>query len=118
MPLEAVVVVALAYAFAFTNGFHDAANSIATLIATRAARPGPALALATVCIFVGPFLLGSAVATTVAGIVDVDRDATTEVVGAGLLAALGWNAFTWYRGLSSSSSPAPVGGLGGAAAAA
>ena len=58
MDLGLVVAVALAFAFAFTNGFHDASNSIATLVATRAARPGPALVLATACILAGPFLLG------------------------------------------------------------
>lgn len=112
------VTVALALAFAFTNGFHDAANSIATLVATRAARPGPALALATACILAGPFLLGSAVADTIAGIVDVPRDELLEVVAAALLAALAWNLATWYRGLPSSSSHALVGGLAGAALAA
>jgi len=112
-----VAAVVLAFAFAFTNGFHDASNSIATLVATRSARPGPALVLATACILVGPFLLGSAVARTIAGIVDVDPDSTVEVVTAALLAALGWNLATWYRGLPSSSSHALVGGLAGAAIA-
>lgn len=112
-----VLVVALAYAFAFTNGFHDASNSIATLIATRAGRPGPALFLATSCILVGPFLLGSAVADTIAGVIDVEPDETVAVVGAALVAALVWNLFTWSRGLPSSSSHALVGGLAGAAIA-
>ncbi len=113
-----VVAVALAFAFAFTNGFHDASNSIATLVATRAARPGPALGLATACILAGPFLLGSAVADTIAGIVDVEPDETVAVVTSALLAALTWNFATWYRGLPSSSSHALVGGLVGAAIAA
>jgi PiT family inorganic phosphate transporter len=111
--------VALAFAFAFTNGFHDASNSVATLVATGAARPGPALSLAVVFVFLGPFVLGSAVAETVAGIVDVPPSETVEVVTAALLAALGWNLWTWYRGLPSSSSHALVGGLiGGAIGAA
>jgi PiT family inorganic phosphate transporter len=109
-----VLTVALAFLFAFTNGFHDASNSIATLIATRAGRPGPALVLATACILAGPFLLGSAVADTIAGIVDVGPDETLEVAAAALLAALAWNLATWYRGLPSSSSHALVGGLVGA----
>ena len=107
--------VALAFAFAFTNGFHDASNSIATLVATRAARPGPALVLAVAFVFVGPLLLGSAVAATIAGIVEVGPDKMTEVVVAALVSALVWNIVTWYRGLPSSSSHALVGGLVGAA---
>jgi inorganic phosphate transporter, PiT family len=112
-----VVAIALALAFAFTNGFHDASNSIATLIATRVARPVPALVLAVTCILVGPFVLGSAVATTIAGIIEVEPAETTRVVSAALLAALLWNLLTWYRGLPSSSSHALVGGLAGAAIA-
>lgn len=113
-----VLAVALALAFAFTNGFHDAANAIATLVATRSARPGPALVLAVVCIFVGPFLLGSAVARTIASIVEAEPDATLEVAVAALASALVWNVATWYRGLPSSSTHALVGGLVGASIAA
>ena len=110
--------VSLAFLFAFTNGVQDAANSIATLVATRAARPGPALALATTGVLIGPFVLGSAVADTIAGIADVGSDETVEVVTAALAAALAWNLAAWYRGLPSSSSHALVGGLAGAAIAA
>jgi PiT family inorganic phosphate transporter len=110
-----VFAVVLALAFAFTNGVQDAANSIATLVATRAGRPGRALALATAGVLVGPFLLGSAVATTIAGIVDVKTDEVVEVVTAALVAALAWNLYTWHRGLPSSASHALVGGLVGAA---
>jgi PiT family inorganic phosphate transporter len=113
-----VLAVGLAFAFAFTNGFHDASNAIATLVATRAARPGPAVLLAAAGNIIGPFLLGSAVANTIAGIVDVQPDETVEVAIAALVAALGWNLVTWYRGLPSSSSHALVGGLVGAAFAA
>jgi PiT family inorganic phosphate transporter len=112
-----VVAVVLALAFAFTNGVQDAANSIATLIATRAGRPGPALVMATLAIFAGPFLLGSAVASTVAGMVDVGPTETIGVVVAALVAALAWNAAAWYKGIPSSSSHALVGGLVGAALA-
>ena len=91
MDAGVALAVALALVFAFTNGVQDSANSIATLIATRAGRPGPALVMATVAIFAGPFLLGSAVADTVAGIVDVEPDETVEVVTAALVAALVWN---------------------------
>jgi PiT family inorganic phosphate transporter len=109
--------VVLALAFAFTNGVQDSANSIATLIATRAGRPGKALVMATAGMFIGPFLLGSAVASTIAGIVDVEADETIEVVTAALAAALVWNGFAWNKGLPSSSSHALVGGLAGAALA-
>src|SRR5918999_2871896 len=115
MDVGLVLAVGLALAFAFTNGFHDASNAIGTLIATRAGRPGPALALATACILIGPLLFGSAVAQTIAGIVDVEPEATVRVVTAALAAALLWNVATWYRGLPSSSSHALVGGLAGAA---
>jgi inorganic phosphate transporter, PiT family len=107
--------IGLALAFALTNGFHDAANSIATLVATRAARPLPAVALASVFNLLGPLLVGSAVANTIAKIVDVPADETVAVVGAGLLAATAWNLITWSRGLPSSSGHALVGGLVGAA---
>jgi PiT family inorganic phosphate transporter len=113
-----VLAIVLALAFAFTNGVQDSANSIATLIATRAGSPGRALVMASVGMFVGPFVLGSAVATTIAGIVDVEPGETIEVVSAALFAALAWNGFAWNRGLPSSSSHALVGGLSGAAVAA
>ena len=113
-----VVAVVLAFAFAFTNGVHDASNAIATLVATRAARPGPAVALAAAGNLIGPLVLGSAVANTIAGIADIEPDDTVEVATAALLAALGWNLLTWYRGLPSSSSHALGGGLVGAAVAA
>ena len=101
-------------AFAVTNGFHDAANAIATLVATRGARPGAALALAAVCNLLGPLLLGAAVANTIATIVEVPPARTVPVVGAALTAAVVWNLLTWWRGLPSSSSHALVGGLVGA----
>jgi PiT family inorganic phosphate transporter len=108
------IAVVLAFVFAFTNGFHDESNSIATLVATRAARPGPALALAVAFVFIGPLVLGSAVAATIAGLVDVPAGEMTEVVTAALVAALLWNLATWYLGLPSSSGHALVGGLVGA----
>jgi PiT family inorganic phosphate transporter len=112
-----VLAIALALAFAFTNGVQDSANSIATLVATRAGRPGPALVTATVAILLGPFLLGSGVADTVAGLVDVESEETTRVVACALVAALLWNLAAWNRGIPSSSSHALVGGLAGAALA-
>jgi PiT family inorganic phosphate transporter len=107
--------IAAALAFAFTNGVHDASNAIAALVATRAARPGQALVLAAACTIAGPLLLGSAVANTVGGIVELGQDAAIAVIGSGLVAAVTWNVATWAAGLPSSSGHALVGGLVGAA---
>ncbi|WP_372734612.1 anion permease [Nocardioides sp.] len=112
----AVVVVALA--FDYTNGFHDAANAIATSVSTRALTPRVALALAAVMNFVGAFL-GQKVATTVSDTIDPGTGAHgLVIVMAGLLGAITWNMITWYFGLPSSSSHALIGGLVGAAIAA
>ncbi len=115
MDVGLVLAVTLAFAFALTNGFHDASNAIATLVATRAARPSQAIILASVFNMLGPLLLGAAVANTIGGIVDVPADEMVGVVGAGLVAATSWNLITWWRGLPSSSGHALVGGLTGAA---
>lgn len=112
MALVLAVVVALA--FDVTNGFHDSSNAIAALVVTRAARPGPAVALVGVLNLAGPLLAGTAVASTIGGIITVPPDQMVAVVGAGLTAALAWNLLTWWRGLPSSSSHALVGGLVGA----
>ena len=113
----AVVVVALA--FDYTNGFHDAANAIATSVSTRALTPRVALAMAAVMNFVGAFL-GQEVAQH--GLRDVISPGTGShalvIVLAGLLGAIAWNLTTWYYGLPSSSSHALIGGLVGAALAA
>ena len=110
-----IVAIIVAIAFDFTNGFHDSANAIAALVATRAARPVPALAWVSLFHMLGPLIVGTAVASTVAGMVQVDASRTTAVVGAALTAALAWNVLTWSWGLPSSSSHALVGGLVGAA---
>jgi inorganic phosphate transporter, PiT family len=107
--------VLMALAFAVTNGLHDAANAIATLIATRAGRPLPAALLAATCNMIGPLLLGAAVANTIATIVLVPPSQEIAVIGAGLTGAVAWNVVTWLRGLPASSSHALVGGLVGAA---
>lgn len=107
----------MAFAFALTNGFHDAANAVATLVATRAARPAQAVVLASISTLLGPLVLGAAVAETVAGVVAVPRASLLPVVGAALSGAVGWNLLTWALGLPSSSSHALVGGLAGAALA-
>ena len=109
-----VVAVLLAVAFATTNGLHDASNAIATLVATRAATPLQAILLASVFNLLGPLLLGAAVADTIGGIVEVTPSEATEVIGAGLAAAVAWNIVTWRLGLPSSSGHALIGGLVGA----
>jgi len=116
--LIAVVVVALA--FDYTNGFHDAANAIATSISTRALTPRVALTLAAVMNFVGA-LLGQKVAHTVSDTIDTSGFSVAHgltVVLCGLLGAITWNLVTWWFGLPSSSSHALIGGLVGSALAA
>lgn len=117
MELGLLIAVALALAFAVTNGIHDASNAIATLVATRAATPLQAILLASFFNMLGPLLLGAAVADTIAGIVTVSPEEAVAVIGSGLAAAVAWNVLTWRRGLPSSSSHALVGGLVGAALA-
>jgi PiT family inorganic phosphate transporter len=112
-----VFAITLAAAFALTNGFHDASNAIATLVATRGATPGQAVALSAVFNMAGAVLLGTAVADTIAKIVELPADETVAAVGAALAGATTWNLITWWRGLPSSSGHALVGGLVGAALA-
>ncbi|MGH2942759.1 MAG: inorganic phosphate transporter [Solirubrobacteraceae bacterium] len=107
--------VLLAFAFAATNGLHDASNAIATLVATRAARPRHALALAAVFNLLGPLFVGAAVAGAIGGIVRVGSAEAVDVIAAGVLGAVAWNLLTWRWGLPSSSGHALVGGLSGAA---
>lgn len=114
MDTELAVAVLLAMGFAVTNGLHDAANAIATLVATRVARPGQAIVLASVFNMLGPLLVGAAVADTIGGLLSVSPSVTTEVIASGLAAATAWNLVTWRLGLPSSSGHALVGGLVGA----
>jgi PiT family inorganic phosphate transporter len=112
-----VAVIAVALIFDYTNGFHDAANAIATSVSTRALTPRVALLLAAVMNFVGAFL-GQEVANTVGGVITPpDGSHGLVVVLAGLLGAISWNLITWYYGLPSSSSHALIGGLVGSALA-
>jgi PiT family inorganic phosphate transporter len=111
--IVAVVVVALV--FDYTNGFHDAANAIATSVSTGALKPRVALAMAAVMNFVGAFL-GQKVAHTVSDTIDPGEGSHgLVIVMCGLLGAITWNLITWYYGLPSSSSHALIGGLVGAA---
>ncbi|WP_447644657.1 anion permease [Nocardioides zeae] len=118
-----IVVVVVALVFDYTNGFHDAANAIATSVSTRALTPRVALGMAAVMNFVGAFL-GQEIANTVASVITIPDPTTTSaavhglvIVLAGLLGAITWNLVTWYFGLPSSSSHALIGGLVGAAIA-
>jgi PiT family inorganic phosphate transporter len=113
-----ITVVVVALVFDYTNGFHDAANAIATSVSTRALTPKVALILAAVMNFVGA-LLGQEVAHTVSDVI-TPPDGTNGlvVILGGLLGAITWNLITWYFGLPSSSSHALIGGMVGAAIAA
>ena len=107
MTVGLVVVIAVALAFDFTNGFHDAANSIATVVSTRVLSPRLAVVWAAFFNFVAFLVFGTKVATTIAkDVVDPTFHVlTVGVVFAGLLGAIGWNLITFYRGLPTSSSP-------------
>lgn len=113
-----IIVVAVALIFDYTNGFHDASNSIATSVSTRALSPRAALLMAAVLNVVGA-LLGHGVAKTIgSGIIATPTgDHGLIIVLAGLIGAISWNLFTWALGLPSSSSHALIGGLAGAALA-
>ena len=109
------ILLALALLYNFLNGFHDAANVVATIIASRAMSSRAALIMAGVAEFLGPLLFGVAVATTI-GKEFVDPDAiTVTALIAALTAANAWNIITWWFGIPSSSSHALAGGLVGAA---
>lgn len=114
-----IAVVVIALAFDYTNGFHDAANAIATSVSTRALTPRAALLMAAVMNMVGAFL-GTEVAKTVGeGIIETPEGTSgLVVVLAALLGAIAWNVTTWWFGLPTSSSHALIGGLIGAALAA
>ena len=112
-----VVLVLVALAFDFMNGFHDAANSIATVVSTRVLTPYQAVLLAAVFNFIALFIFQLHVATTIGrGIIDQGIVDHYLVFGA-LVGAISWNVITWYYGIPSSSSHALIGGLVGAAVA-
>ena len=107
----------VALVFDYINGFHDAANSIATVVSTRVLSPGKAVVWAAFFNFAAAFLAGTAVARTVgSGMVDLSV-VTFSVIYAGLLGAIAWDLVTWYYGLPTSSSHALFGGYAGAAIA-
>ena len=117
MLISVVAIILVALVFDFLNGFHDAANSVATVVSTGTLSPNVAVAWAAFFNFVAAFGFGVKVATTLGkGVVDpaaIDR----WVVLGGLIGAIAWNLITWYLGLPVSSSHALIGGLAGAAVA-
>ena len=112
-----VLIILVALTFDFLNGFHDAANSIATVVSTRVLSPQKAVMWAAFFNFVAAFVLGTHVAKTMGkGMIDL-QVVTQEVILAGLIGAITWNLVTWYYGLPVSSSHALIGGYAGAAVA-
>ncbi|HEX2250489.1 MAG TPA: inorganic phosphate transporter [Gemmatimonadales bacterium] len=115
--LYVLTIIAVALVFDFINGFHDSANSIATVVSTRVLRPGAAVLWAAFFNFVAAFVVGTAVAKTIGqGLIDISV-VDPDVILAGLLGAIVWDLITWYLGLPSSSSHALLGGYAGAAIA-
>jgi PiT family inorganic phosphate transporter len=116
--LLVILIVIVALVFDYTNGFHDAANAIATTVATKAVKAKTALAIAAIGNLVGAFLSEGVAKTVGKGIIDVEAsNSGLVVVMAALLGAIAWNLLTWWQGLPSSSSHALIGGLVGAAIA-
>ena len=112
-----IFVIIVALTFDFTNGFHDAANSISTIVSTRVLSPRWAVIWAAFFNFIAFLIFGTTVASTIGkGMIDVNA-VTPTVVFAGLVGAISWNLITWYFGLPSSSSHALIGGYAGAAIA-
>lgn len=116
-----IFIIIVALVFDYTNGFHDAANSIATVVSTRVLSPGVAVAWAAFFNFVAYWVFGTSVAKTIGGdMVDISKipqGARLYVLLAGLIGVITWNIITWYLGLPTSSSHALVGGYAGAALA-
>lgn len=110
-----ILIIAIALVFDFTNGVHDAANSIATIVSTRVLTPKQAVAWAAFFNFVAFLIFGTSVAKTIGkGMLDISQ-VTPIVILAGLIGAILWNLITWYLGLPTSSSHALIGGYAGAA---
>ena len=113
-----LVTIAVALGFDFINGFHDAANSIATVVSTRVLKPQTAVLWAAFFNFVAVFVFATAVAKTIgrSGMIKADV-VTSDVILGGLVGAIVWNLLTWWLGLPTSSSHALIGGFAGAAVA-
>ncbi len=117
MSAAVVLIIAVALAFDFFNGFHDAANSIATVVSTRVLTPRLAVAWAAFFNFAAFVIFGTAVASTIAKDVVLQSVLSNGVIFAGLVGAIAWDIITWWLGLPTSSSHALVGGIAGAAVA-
>jgi inorganic phosphate transporter, PiT family len=117
MDLALIAVIAVALAFDYVNGFHDAANSIATVVSTRVLTPRIAVLWAAFFNFVAFLFFGDKVASTIANDVVVQSVLSVGVIFAGLVGAIAWDLITFYLGLPTSSSHALVGGIAGAAVA-
>lgn len=115
LPYSVLLLIGLALTFDFLNGFHDSSNIVATMIASRALGGRQALTLVAIAEFIGPFVFGVAVATTLGNEVLTNEQLQPSMVLAALGAAIVWNLITWWLGFPSSSSHALVGGLIGAA---
>src|SRR5581483_2986704 len=116
--LGLILIIAVALGFDFTNGFHDAANAVATSISTRALRPFTALGMAAGLNVVGALVSTKVAATVGGGIIAAPKGHSgLVVVFSALIGAIGWNLLTWRLGLPSSSTHALIGGLVGAAIA-
>ncbi|MFL6330814.1 MAG: inorganic phosphate transporter [Nitrososphaeraceae archaeon] len=107
--------IAVALSFDFINGFHDSANSIATIVGTRVLRPIHAVGIAALGNMAGPFIFGTSIAATVGKGIIQPEFSTVDIILAGLIGAIIWDLITWYFGLPSSSSHALIGGLVGSA---
>jgi PiT family inorganic phosphate transporter len=117
MLLTVAALILIALVFDYINGFHDAANSIATVVSTRVLSPGQAVIWAAFFNFVAAFTFGTAVAKTIGkGMIQLEA-VTFGVIFGGLMGAIVWDLFTWYVGLPTSSSHALIGGYAGAAVA-
>ncbi|MGH2592667.1 MAG: inorganic phosphate transporter [Anaerolineae bacterium] len=114
LPGDAVALIGLALIFDFLNGFHDSSNIVATMISSRAIGPRFALLITAVAEAVGPFLFGVAVARTIGSEIVAETAVSMPVLMSALIAAIGWNVFTWLAGIPSSSSHALIGGIVGA----
>ena len=114
MPLQLIIVIALALIFDFLNGVHGSSNIVATVVTSRAFRPLIALLIIGAAEFIGPFLFGVAVAKTVGAQIVDTRVITYNILIASLISCVAWNFLTWFLGLPSSPSHGLVGGLVGA----
>jgi inorganic phosphate transporter, PiT family len=114
-PIIIYSAIGIALFFDFVNGFHDSANSVATVVGTKVLKPIYAVGIAALANFAGPFVFGTAVAATVGKGIIQPEFSTVDVIIAGLIGAIIWDLITWYFGLPSSSSHALIGGLIGSA---